>query len=171
MNFNERKTIHVDLALGMKSEENSLQRLQIIKQTQTQLTAEIAQGVTTGVLTPQAFKKMKKPYADILYVLGVKDCDSYLPTEEEVMEMVKQGQEAAKNKQPSPDDQKKLASAGLDKARTDQITGDSQGKTPQAQLDITKAQQIQAEVAGNTASAQLEGYALIKEHKARAYGQ
>jgi hypothetical protein len=32
MNFNERKTIHVDLALGMKSEENSLQRLQIIKQ-------------------------------------------------------------------------------------------------------------------------------------------
>ena len=34
MNFNERKTIHVDLALGMKSEENSLQRLQIVKQAQ-----------------------------------------------------------------------------------------------------------------------------------------
>jgi hypothetical protein len=44
------------------------------------------------------------------------------------------------------------------------------GKSPDAQLAITKAQQIQAEVAGNTASAQLEGYALIKEHKAKAYG-
>jgi len=171
MNFNERKTIHIDLALGMKSEENSLQRLQIIKQAQTQLTGEITTGVASGALTPAAFKKMRKPYEDMLYVLGVKQADTYLPTEEEVMEMVKQAQEAAKNKQPSPDDQKKLASAGLDKARTDQITGDTQGNTPQAQLDITKAQQIQAEVAGNTASAQLEGYALIKEHKARAYGQ
>ena len=86
----------------------------------------------------------------MLYVLGVKDCDVYLPTAEEVMAMVKQSQEAAKNKQPSPDDQKKMASA---------------------QLDQVRAQEIQAEVAGNTASKQLEGYALIKEHKARAYGE
>jgi len=44
------------------------------------------------------------------------------------------------------------------------------GKSPSAQLDLTKSQEIQAEVAGNTASKQLEGYALLKEHKARAYG-
>jgi hypothetical protein len=149
MNFNERKTIHIDLALGMKSEENSLQRLQIIKQAQTGLTGEVTAGVQSGALTPAAFKKLRKPYEDMLYVLGVKECDVYLPTEAEVLEMIKQSQEAKKTAQPSPDDQKKLASAGLDKARTDQIT---------------------AEVSGNTASKQLEGYALMADHKARAYG-
>jgi hypothetical protein len=133
----------------MKSEENSLQRLQIIKQAQTQFAAEITAGVQTGAITPSSFKKMKKPYADMLYVLGVKDCDTYLPTEKEVMEMVQQAQQAMANKQPSPDDQKKLASANLDKVRADEI---------------------QADVAGNTASKQLEGYALVEEHKARAYG-
>jgi hypothetical protein len=149
MNFNDRKTIHIDLALGMKSEENSLQRLQIIKQAQTGLAQEVASGVSSGILTPASYKKLKKPYADMLYVLGIKDCDTYLPTDEEVMEMVKQGQEAAKNRQPNPDDQKKLSGANLDKVR---------------------AEQIQAEVAGNTADKQLEGFSLIKEHKARAYG-
>ena len=153
MNFNERKTIHIDLALGMKSEENSLQRLQIIKQAQTQLTAEITAGVTSGALTPTAFKKMKKPYADMLYVLGVKDCDAYLPTEEEVMEMVKQATEAMKNKQPTPIEQADLAE-----------------KTAKAKLDDARADQINADVAGNTASKQLEGYALVQEHKAKAYG-
>ena len=153
MNFNERKTIHIDLALGMKSEENSLQRLQIIKQAQTQLTAEVTAGVTSGALTPTAFKKMKKPYADMLYVLGVKDCDAYLPTEEEVMEMVKQATEAMKNKQPTPIEQADLAE-----------------KTAKAKLDDARADQINADVAGNTASKQLEGYALVQEHKAKAYG-
>jgi hypothetical protein len=149
MNFNDRKSIHIELALGMRSEENSLQRLQIIKQCQTQLSAEVSQGVAAGVLTPAAYKKLKKPFEDMLYTLGVKECDAYLPTDEEVMEMIQQGQAASKNKQPSPAEQKDLS---------------------QAQLNTVKAQQIDAEVAGNTASQQLEGYALIAEHKARAYG-
>ena len=89
-----------------------------------------------------------------MYVLGVKDCDAYLPTEDEVMEMVKQAQEAMKNKQPSPQEQAELA---VQQAK--------------ANLDKVRADQIQADVAGNTASQQLEGYALLKEHKARAYGQ
>ena len=148
MNFNERKTIHVELALGMRSEENSLQRLQIIKQCQTQLTQEVSQGVASGALTPAAYKKIKKPYEDMLYTLGVKDCDSYLPTDDEVLEMIQQSQAAAKNKQPSPAEQKDLS---------------------QAQLNTVKASQIDAEVAGNTASQQLEGYALIAQNKARAY--
>lgn len=149
MNFNDRKTIHIELALGMRSEENALQRLQIIKQCQTQLSAEVSQGVAAGVLTPAAYKKLKKPFEDMLYTLGVKECDAYLPTDEEVMEMIQQGQAAAKNKQPSPAEQKDLS---------------------QAQLNTVKANQIDAEVAGNTASQQLEGYALIAEHKAKAYG-
>ena len=149
MNFNERKTIHIDLALGMRSEENSIQRLDIIKKAQTGLYQEISALVAQGSLTPAMFKKIKKPYADTLYVLGVKDCDSYLPSDEEVMEMIKQSQEAMKNKQPTPDDQAKMAKAKLDSAKADEIT---------------------AEVAGNTAAKQLEGFALIEEHKAKSYG-
>ena len=156
MEFNDRKTIHIDLALGMKSEENSLQRSQIIKQAQTQLNAEVAQAVQMGLTDPALFKKMRKPYEDTLYVLGVKDCDSYLVTLDEVTKMAQQAQqksqqaqEAAKNN-PSPDDQKKISSANLDKVRADEIMASMQG---------------------NTADKQLEGYALINEHKARAYGQ
>jgi len=148
MNFNERKTIHIDLALGMKSEENSLQRLQIIKQAQTQLAAEVTAGVQSGAITPAAFKKMKKPYEDMLYVLGVKDCDVYLPTEQEVMEMAQKAQEQASKSGPSPDDQKKVAGAKLDEARTKEIL---------ANLD------------GTAADKQLEAVSLISEHKARTY--
>ena len=155
MEFNDRKTIHIDLALGMRSEENSLQRLQIIKQTQTQLNAEVAQAMQMGLTDPDLFKKMRKPYEDTLYVLGVKDCDAYLVTLDEVTKMAQQAgqkaqqaQESAKNN-PNPDDQKKIASANLDKVRADEIMASMQG---------------------NTADKQLEGYALINEHKAKAYG-
>jgi len=149
MNFNDRKTIRIDLALGMRSEENAIQRQQIIQQTQTQLYQAVEAMVSAGTLTPTMYTKIKKPYADTLYVLGVKDCDAYLPTEDEVREMIQSGQAAAKNRQPSADDQKKMADAGLAQARTKEV------------LDS---------IDGNTASQQLEGYALIKEHKARAYG-
>ena len=149
MNFNERKTIHIDLALGMRSEENSLQRLQVIKQCQIQLTQEVAAGVASGASTVAAFKKMKKPYEDMLYVLGVKDANTYLPSDEEVMEMIQQSQAAQQNKQPSPDDQQKLAKANLDNV---------------------KAAEIEASVNGTTAASQLEGFALLAENKARAYG-
>jgi hypothetical protein len=149
MNFCDRKTIHIELGLGMRSEENAIQRNQIIKQAQTGLYQEVAAMVAQGTLTPAVFGKIKKPYADTLYTLGVKDCDAYLPSDEEVMEMIKQAEAAQKNKQPSPDDQKKIADAKLASAKADEIN---------------------AEVAGNTASKQLEGYALLHDHKARAYG-
>jgi len=149
MNFNDRKTIHIDLALGMKSEENAIQRQQIIQQTQQQLYQTVQAMATAHTLTPGMYKKLKKPFADTLYVMGIKDADAYLPTDDEVKEMIGQAQEAAKNQQPSPDDQKKTADAHLSDARTKEI------------LDG---------IDGNTASQQLEGYALIAEHKARAYG-
>jgi hypothetical protein len=148
MNFNERKTIHIDLALGMKSEENSLQRLQIIKQAQTGLAQEITAGVSTGALTPQLFKKIRKPYEDMLYVLGVKDCDVYLPTQQEVMEMVKQSKAQQAQQGPSPEQQK---------------------QTADAQLAQAKAQEIVANMNGASAKLQLDGMALIGEHKARAF--
>ena len=149
MNFNERHTIRIELALGMRSEENALQRLQIIKQCQTQLSAEVSAGVAAGAMTPAAFAKLKKPYEDMLYTLGVKEADAYLPSDEEVLEMIQQAQMAQQNKQPDPDDQKKLAGARLDNVRADQI---------------------EAEVNGTTAASQLEGVALLSQHKAKAYG-
>jgi len=170
MNFNERKTIHIDLALGMRSEENALQRQSIIQQTQQKLYETVSAMVASGAMTPAMFKKIKKPFADTLYVLGVKEADAYLPTDDEVMEMINQSQEAAKNKQSTPEEDALLARAAVDTARAEQITAETQGQTANARLDLVKADQIQAEVAGNTASAQLEGYALIKEGKARSYG-
>jgi hypothetical protein len=155
MNFNERKTIHIDLALGMRSEENSLQRLQIIKQTQTGLYQEVQALVAAGTLTPIMFKKIKKPYADTLYTLGVKDCDTYLPTDEEVIEMIKQAKNQEANKQPSPTDQA--------------ITAQAKSYEARANLDTVKAAQIEADVNGTAADKQLEGFALLNEHKAKAY--
>jgi hypothetical protein len=148
MSYNDRKTIHIDLALGMRSDENSLQRNQIIQQSQQQLYQTTQGLVQQGTLTPAMFKKIRKPYEDALYALGVKDCDVYLPTEQEVEEMIKSAQEYRKSQGPSPDDQAKVAKAKLDTAR---------------------ASEIEADVQGLSASKQLEGVALLGEHKATAY--
>ena len=148
MNFNERKTIHIDLALGMKSEENSLQRLQIIKQAQMGLAQEVNAGVQGGFLTPELYKKMRKTYEDMLYVLGVKDCDVYLPTQQEVVAMITQSKQQQSQQPPSPEDQK---------------------RTADAQLASARAQEIVADMNGNDAKRQLEGFALMAQHKARAF--
>ena len=159
MNFNERKTIHVDLALGMKSEENSLQRLQIIKQAQQGLAGEISQLSQSSSLTPAGFKKIRKPYEDMLYVLGVKDADVYLPTEKEVIEIVKQSKDAQQ--------QQAQHTQQLAQQMHQANMAEKEAKT---NLDTARTQQIQSDVSGSSASKQLEGYALMAEHKARAYG-
>ena len=92
--------------------------------------------VGSGTLTPEMYKKVKKPFADTLYVLGVKDANTYLPTDEEVMAMITAGQEAAKNKQPSPIDQKDLSVAKLNDARAQQIAAEVAGEDAESQLDF-----------------------------------
>ena len=135
MNFCERKQIHIELALGMLSEENRVARQQAIIQAQTGLYTTIQQMVMAGTLTPEMFTKVKKPYAEILYTLGIKDCNSYLPTDDEVKQMIAQGQEAAKNKQPSPADQKDMAAAKLSDARAQEVLSNVQGTSAEKQLD------------------------------------
>ena len=135
MNFCERKQIHIELALGMLSEENRVARQQAIIQAQTGLYQTTEAMVSAGTLTPAMFTKIKKPYAEILYTLGIKDCNSYLPTDDEVMAMIQQGQAAAKNKQPSPADQKDIASAKLSDARTQEVLSNVQGTSAEKQLD------------------------------------
>jgi hypothetical protein len=110
------------------------------------------------------YKKIKKPYADSLYALGVKDADAYLPSDDEVVEMIKQAQAMKQQQGPSPQEQLMKAQAGSLQARA-QLDG------VKAKVENAKADQITADVQGTSASKQLEGVALIGEHKAQSYGQ
>jgi hypothetical protein len=135
MNFCDRKQIHLELSIGMMSEENALGRLQIIQKCQTDLYQATQGMVAQGTLTPEIYKKIKKPFADTLYVLGVKDCDSYLPSDAEVMAMIQQGQEASKNKEPSPAEKKDLSAAMLNQVKANQIEMELSGQDAETQLD------------------------------------
>jgi hypothetical protein len=136
MNFCDRKQVHLELALGMKSEENQLGRLQIIQKCQTDLYQMVQQMVGAGALTPEMYKKVKKPFEDTLYVLGVKDANSYLPTDEEVMGMIESGKAAQEGKQPSPDDKQKLSVANLNDVKAKQIQMEVAGEDAETQLDF-----------------------------------
>jgi hypothetical protein len=135
MNFCDRKQIRMELSIGMMSEENALGRLQIIQKCQTDLYQTVQGMVMSGTLTKEIYQKVKKPFADTLYVLGVKDCDTYLPSDDEITEMIKQGAEAMKNKQPSPEDKKRLSSAALDDVKAQQIQLEMTGQDAESQLD------------------------------------
>jgi len=135
MNFCDRKHIQLELALGMMSQENALGRQQIIQKCQQDLYQVVQAMVTAGTLTPEMFKKVKKPFADTLYVLGVKDCDSYLPSDTEVRAMIEQGQAAVKAREPSPEDKKDLSQAELNAARAAQIAAAIEGTDASSQLN------------------------------------
>jgi len=136
MNFCDRKQLRLELALGMMSDENALGRLQIIQKCQTDLYAMVQGMAQSGSLTPEIYKKVKKPFEDTLYVLGVKDCNTYLPTDDEIQAMIKAGAEAQKNKQPSPDDKQKLSVANLNDVKAKQIQAEVAGTDAESQLDF-----------------------------------
>jgi hypothetical protein len=136
MNFCDRKQVHLELALGMMSEENALSRLQIIQKCQADLYSTVTNMVGAGTMTPEMYKKVKKPFADTLYVLGVKDCDAYLPSDEEIQTMIKGSAEAAKNKQPSPEDQKNISTAKLNDVKAQQISAEVAGEDADGQLNF-----------------------------------
>jgi hypothetical protein len=136
MNFCDRKQVHIELALGMMSEENALARTQIIQKAQMDLYNTVQGMVGAGTLTPDIYKKVKKPFEDILYQLGVKDCDTYLPSDEEVKTMISQAQEAAKTREPSPADKKDLSMANLNDAKVQQIQMELTGEDAESQLDF-----------------------------------
>jgi hypothetical protein len=135
MNFCDRKMIQLELAMGMLSEENQMARIQIIQQAQQQLYAAVQQMATQGSLTERIFAKVKKPYEDMLYVLGVKDVDTYLPSDQEVREMIQQAQQASQTQEPTPEDQKDIAQAELNRARAAEIQFNMTGQSPNDQLE------------------------------------
>jgi hypothetical protein len=135
MNFCDRKHMHIDLALGMMSQENAIGRLQIIQKCQTDLYTMTQGMVAQGTLTPEIYQKIKKPFADTLYVLGVKEADTYLPSDEEVLQMIQQGQQASQTREPSPEDKQRLSSAELNTTKAAQIRAEMQGIDAESQLD------------------------------------
>ena len=95
LDFCERKEIHVDLAMGMSSEENAMARIQIIKQAQQEMYATIQAMAPQNFITPESLPRIRKPYDDMLFTVGVKDPATYLPTDEEIMAIVKAAQQPA----------------------------------------------------------------------------
>jgi len=69
-------------------------------------------------------------------VLGVKDCNTYLPSDDEVAQMIQQGQEAQKSREPSPDDKQKLSMANLNDVKAKQIQMEVAGEDAESQLDF-----------------------------------
>jgi len=59
-----------------------------------------------------------------------------LPTDQEVMAMIKQGQEAQQSKGPSPDDKQKLSAANLNDVKAKQIEMEVAGQDAETQLDF-----------------------------------
>ena len=135
MNFCDRKLIHTELALGMMSEENQIQRLQMIQKAQQDLYTSVSGMAQAGTLTPEMYTKIKRPIEDTLYVLGVKDIDTYLPTDDEVIKMIEQGQQAAASKEPSPADKKDLSVAELNAAKTKEVLASIDGTDAANQLN------------------------------------
>ena len=134
MNFCDRKLMHIELALGMMSEENRIQRQQMIATVQQQLYQNITGMVAAGTLTQESYTKVRKPYEDTLYVLGIKDADTYLPTQDEVVKMIEQAAEKAKSAEPDPTAKKDLSVAELNAAKTQQIQAEIAGQDPKSQL-------------------------------------
>jgi hypothetical protein len=136
MDFCDRKQIRLELALGMQSEENALGRLQIIQKCQNDLYSALTNLVGQGTMTPEMYQKIKKPFADTLYVLGVKDANTYLPSDDEVAAIIEQGKQAQANKEPSPEDKQKLSMANLNDVKAKQIQMEVAGEDAETQLDF-----------------------------------
>jgi hypothetical protein len=126
--FIDRNMINVDLALGFLSDENRLTRQQLITQAQTQF-AGILMQLDPSV--PEMFEKARRPFEDTLYALGVKNCDSYLPTFEEAAKMFQAKQAAG----PGIAEQEVQSKVDLNKAKT-------QESATVAALNMKKAEDI-----------------------------
>jgi hypothetical protein len=111
--FIDRRMINIDLALGFLSDENRLTRQQLIIQAQN----AFAQALTQlSPEVPELFYKLRRPYEDTLYALGVKHCDAYLPTFEEAAKIVQ-----AKSAQgPSPEQQETQSKVELNKSKVEE---------------------------------------------------
>lgn len=111
--FIDRRMINIDMALGFLSEENRLTRQQLIIQAQTQFAQALMQ---MSPEVPELFEKLRRPYEDTLYALGVKHCDAYLPTFDEAAKLI----QAKAAQGPSPEQQETQSKVELNKSKVDE---------------------------------------------------
>jgi hypothetical protein len=135
MNFADRKNVKIEYALGMKSEENQLARIQIIQKCQTDLYTAVSGLASAGTLTMDMFQKVKKPFEDILYVMGVKDVDTYLVDDEQVQQLIQLAEQARQAKEPTPAEKKDLSVAALNSVKAEQVAAEISGEDPDTQLN------------------------------------
>jgi hypothetical protein len=126
--FLDRNMINIDLALGFLSDENRLTRQQLIMQAQQGFAAVMMQ---LDPSVPEMFIKARRPFEDTLYALGVKHCDSYLPTLEEAQKIA----QAKAQQGPGAAEQEIQSKTDLNKAKT------QESQTVSA-LNIKKAEDI-----------------------------
>jgi len=117
--FIDRKIINIDLALGFLSDENRLTRQQLITQTQAAFSAAMMQ-IDPSV--PELFTKLRRPFADTLKVLGVKDVDAYLPTMEEATKIA----QAKAQQGPGLEEQELTSKTELNKAKAAETDANTQ---------------------------------------------
>ena len=111
--FIDRRMINIDMALGFLSEENRLTRQQLIIQAQNAFAQALMQ---MSPEVPELFQKLRRPYEDTLYALGVKHCDAYLPTFEEAAKIV----QAKAAQGPSPEQQETQSKVDLNKSKVEE---------------------------------------------------
>jgi thiol-disulfide isomerase/thioredoxin len=126
--FLDRNMINIDLALGFLSDENRLTRQQLIMQAQQGFAAVMMQ---LDPSVPEMFVKARRPFEDTLYALGVKHCDSYLPTLEEAAKIA----QAKAQQGPGAAEQEIQSKTELNKAKT------QESQTVSA-LNVKKAEDI-----------------------------
>ena len=126
--FLDRNMINIDLALGFLSDENRLTRQQLIMQAQ-QGFAQVMMQLDPSV--PEMFIKARRPFEDTLYALGVKHCDSYLPTIEEAQKIA----QAKAQQGPGVAEQEVQSKVNLNNAKT-------QESQTVAALNLKKAEDI-----------------------------
>jgi hypothetical protein len=108
-----------------------------------------------GTLTPDLYTKIKKPFEDTLYVLGVKDCDAYLPTDAEVGQMIEMGKAAAENATLDPLDKERMSKVNLNTAK--------------AVKEKVEAEAIMAELNGTDAETQLDYLSVATKGLGKVY--
>ena len=147
MNVFERKQIHIELALGMMSDDNRVKRQQLIQQTQMGFVGQIQALQQQGIFDMALIEKIKRPFADTLYAVGVKNCDTYLPTDQEIQAMIQKAQQSAQQAQ--------------EQAKANPPVEEVYRKS-QAALNDAKIQEIQAKIGGDSATHQLDYMALAQ---------
>ena len=117
--FIDRKMINIDLALGFLSDENRITRQQLIMQAQQQFAQAMMQ---LDPSVPEMFAKLRRPFEDTLYALGVKHCDAYLPTLEEATKIA----QAKAQQGPSPEQQEIQTKVEMNKAKAGETAMNTQ---------------------------------------------